>query len=620
MDLATAEPVGRRDLPTARSALRRPTVREVTTGLVVLQLVAVAWLVGGGDLYIDDIRAQAYAAGRGPWPFIIESNRTHLAPGARTIDWLMATYAPLQHWPAVVLTIGIAAIVGWSSRRLVRQVITPPVAQVLALSWVLFAASVIPTYAWFRQALTTMTALGLMILATSLLIDHLRTERWQPVGWALALHALALTFSERALAVPVVALALMLVARRKTPWLTWRRIGTVLAPFVALNLAFLAFYGSGDFDTAQGAQPSLRDAVVKVGRWAIVDLLPSFLGGPVTWRDGNGAYSFAATPAVLVVLSSIAFLALLVWASRTRGAFSAAAPVAVVATAYAVPVLGMIYVGRLAQVADVTTADDLRLLPDVSAVTAIAIAALMGAVLERRGSREPGPPRRRVRALWVGATASVVALSAITWISFGVRWHATEVTAYLAALRDDVSGAAGGGLLPNPVPDEIVPGWVDSAFTTAPLITLLNPSALASELPGRPSVIGPDGAVTGAALTRVSGAPVPDGFCGAVLNEGEQSITLPLADPAPYYRGAIVTLGLLVGDATRVNVVVTDRDGAVSEPLVQDPPELLNGPHRVYAPVPSGTAVASITVVVETPNTAGVCVTSAQVVSVGAGS
>ena len=280
----------------------------------------------------------------------------------------------------------------------------------------------------------------------------------------------------------------------------------------------------------------------------------------------------------------------------------------------------MIYVGRLAQVADVTTADDLRLLPDVSAVTAIAIAALMGAVLERRGSREPGPPRRRVRALWVGATASVVALSAITWISFGVRWHATEVTAYLAALRDDVSGAAGGGLLPNPVPDEIVPGWVDSAFTTAPLITLLNPSALASELPGRPSVIGPDGAVTGAALTRVSGAPVPDGFCGAVLNEGEQSITLPLADPAPYYRGAIVTLGLLVGDATRVNVVVTDRDGAVSEPLVQDPPELLNGPHRVYAPVPSGTAVASITVVVETPNTAGVFVTSAQVVSVGAGS
>ncbi len=619
MDLATAEPVGRRALPTIRPPRRRPGVREITAGIVALHLLAVGWLVSGGDLYIDDIRAQAYAAGRGPWPFIIESNRTHLAPGARTIDWFMATYSPLQHWPAVVLTIAIAALVGWSSRRLVRQVITHPGAQVLALSWVLFAASVIPTYAWFRQALTTMTALGLMILATSLLIDHLRTGRWQPVGWALALQALALTFSERALAVPVVVLALMLVARPMTPWLTWRRVGVALVPFVAVNLAFLAVYRSGDFDTAQGAQPSLRDAVLKIGRWAVVDLLPSFLGGPVTWRNGNGAYSFAATPAVLVVVSVIAFLALLAWASRTRGAFSDAAPVAVVAAAYALPVLGMIYVGRLAQVADVTTADDLRLLPDVSAVTAIAVAALVGAVLERRRSAAPAPPPRRARVLWVGAAVSVVTLTGITWISFGLRWHDTTVTAYLNAVRHEVPGVTG-VLLPTPVPDEVIPGWVESGFTTAPLIELLNPAALASELPGKPSVIGPSGSLAPAGFTRVASAPVPDGFCGAVLDGGEQSITLALPDPAPYYRGSIVTLGLLVGDATRLNVIVTDRDGTVSPPLVQNPPELLNGPHRVYAKVPPGTAVAAITVVVETPNTAGVCVTSAQVETVGAGS
>jgi len=201
-----------------------------------------------------------------------------------------------------------------------------------------------------------------------------------------------------------------------------------------------------------------------------------------------------------------------------------------------------------------------------------------------------------------------------------VRWHATEVTAYLAALRDDVSDAPRGGLLPNPVPNEIIPGWVDGAFTTGPLITLLNPSALASELPGRPFVVGPDGAVTGAALARVGAAPTPEGFCGAVLQEGTQSLTLPMPEAAPYYRGAIVTVGGLVGDATRLNVTVTDRDGTVSEPLVQDPPELLRGPYRIYAPVPQGTAVSAISVIVETPNVEGVCVTSAQVETVGASS
>ena len=65
----------------------------------------------------------------------------------------MATYAPLEHWPAVLLTLAIAGLFAWSSARLVSQVIANPVARAIGLSWVLFAASVVPTYAWFRQAL-----------------------------------------------------------------------------------------------------------------------------------------------------------------------------------------------------------------------------------------------------------------------------------------------------------------------------------------------------------------------------------------------------------------------------------------------------------------------------------
>ena len=53
-------------------------------------------------------------------------------------------------------------------------------------------------------------------------------------------------------------------------------------------------------------------------------------------------------------------------------------------------------------------------------------------------------------------------------------------------------------------------------------------------------------------------------------------------------------LGVLIGDAERLNISVTGRDGNTWGPLVEDPPELLRGPHRIHALVPSGVAVESI--------------------------
>ena len=60
------------DTAPRRSHVRPPARRvalpgAVTAGLVTLHVFAVTWLVAGGGLYIDDIRAQAYAAGRTWW-------------------------------------------------------------------------------------------------------------------------------------------------------------------------------------------------------------------------------------------------------------------------------------------------------------------------------------------------------------------------------------------------------------------------------------------------------------------------------------------------------------------------------------------------------------------------
>jgi hypothetical protein len=605
VELATATP------PRQRAGLDGPDAPwwawRAGQVLVALHLGAVTWLVWDGGLFVDDIRAQAYAAGRTWWPFVVESNRTHLAPGARAVDWLMATYAPLQHWPAVVLTVGIALLLGVAALRLVHGVVVHPWARGLGVAWVLFAASVVPTFAWFRQALTVLLPLALVLLAVSLVLDHLRTARLQPLAAAVALHAVALGFSERALAVPVVVLALVVVVR---PSPLWRRGLVALTPFVLLNVAFLLAYARGDFDRAERSDPGLVDAVAKIGRWAVVDLLPSLAGGPVRWRPGIGAYSFADTPAVLVVASAALLVLGLFSAVRTPGSLRAALPVALVAGAYAVPVLTMVYVWRLARVEDPTAADDLRLLPDVTAVVAIALAALVGAVLERRDVQ-----RARLRRPAALLATAVTLLCTVSWTTFGVRWHGTTVEPFLATVREEVS-ATSGQVLPSTVPAEVVPGWVDPAFTSGPLVALLNPDALSAELSGAPEVIGPDGTLVPASLGRVGEASVPEGFCGLVLPVGQRTATVDLMEDAPYYRGSAVVLGILVGDAERLNMRVTDRDGIESAPLVANPPELLRGPHRLIATLPHGAAVRSITVEVETANTNGVCITSAQVVTV----
>lgn len=102
--------------------LGRGSTPRTLIGLALVHVVAVTIVAASGDLHIDDIRAQAYAAGRTLWPFVIESNATHLAPGARLIDWVMATHWPLQHWPAVVITTAISALFAWSCVRLAVRV------------------------------------------------------------------------------------------------------------------------------------------------------------------------------------------------------------------------------------------------------------------------------------------------------------------------------------------------------------------------------------------------------------------------------------------------------------------------------------------------------------------
>ena len=60
----------------------------------------------------------------------------------------------------------------------------------------------------------------------------------------------------------------------------------------------------------------------------------------------------------------------------------------------------------------------------------------------------------------------------------------------------------------------------------------------------------------------------PKGSVGMCCLSGVRTVTCPHLDDAPYFRGSVVVLGVLIGDAERLNMRVTDRDGHVVGPLV----------------------------------------------------
>lgn len=583
-----------------------PAADRVAAMVTAAAMLATAFLVVPGGLYIDDIRAQAYAAGRSYWPFVVESNGTHLAPGARTVDWVQSVLWPLEAWPAAVYTVVLVGALGAVVWRLLRELVPQTWAALVGLALALFGGSLVPSLAWYRQGLTTVTALVLTLAAIDAAARYVRTGRIHHAAVAAGAVALGLTFSERTLVAAVCVTWLGLLHHRAAPWWTrLRRTVVVVAPLVVLNLAFLAGYGSGDFDRGGEGTPTWGGLVVSTARSLFKNTIPSLLGGPVRWREAGASYAFAATPTWLVVLGNIVVvsLALLAWRSR-RERPGHPGMVTGLVVAYAVPIYLIVYAGRISR-ADVMSVDDLRLYSDVGVFVAIAAAALLGAAVPERR------PTGRPLVVAVAAATVVAVAIGVSWVGFARYWHRSTSTAYLQTLRADLATNRS-PVLPTPVPDTIVPGWVQPDFSTSSLVDLLQPGTEMSLVDALPRVVAPDGHLVAGRLDPVATAVnTREDFCGNPLVAGADAVTIDFAEPVPYFRGSMVELKLLVSDTTRIRVTVTGEDGMSRPAGGASDPYLLRGPHTMTVPVPYTMRLTSVTVS-RTRTAAGICVTGVR--------
>jgi len=143
----------------------------------------------------------------------------------------------------------------------------------------------------------------------------------------------------------------------------------------------------------------------------------------------------------------------------------------------------------------------------------------------------------------------------------------------------------------------VMPARVSSVFPTdAPLLLLLRPDLRLYDGDGEAKVmnaVGVRSAYTPVVLTQTAAAA----FCVAALPAGMTApVRVPFEKPAGYVSGAQVEVGLLLAEATHVQVTVQTPDGTVLTPQRFSDDELPQGPHTLRFPVPYGQTISAVQV------------------------
>ena len=536
----------------ARNSLRQHLPGRLDLAALALgagSLVPLTWLLLRGSFYIDDLRAQSYAAGRSWWPFVVQSNGTHLTPGARTLDWLQVTFAPLDHGVAVAITVGIRVLLLVGTWRLLRMLFGRRWILLVPFAIVATTPALVPPTAWYRQSITALVAALALVWATDQHVRWLRDRRTRHLVGAAAWVAVGLLFHEQSAAIVPWLFALTLALPPfPNPATEQRRLSTLLrawpawAAYAALLVAYGVAYVAGPFDHADGGQALTVGLVLTMaGHHALDGLATGLLGGPWRWQVTSPYYGIADAPRPLAVLSLAVFIGLFAWAAvrNWRRATGAALLLVVTYVACAAPIAA----GRLPVIGTVV-ALEYRFWPIL--VVPVLVCVLL-AFLPPTWEASAAIPvahvgERTYRLLLAGGALLVVLLAAGTVLStlrWDELWHQNPTGTYVATLRSALDRLPPEvALLPTVPPAEVMPGWVQPGYDTRDLIAPVDDDRDAYGISGQAVVADSAGRLVPPVYHRVVGSGTgPVNGCGWALSQGAGPLTVPLTKRAPTSRG-----------------------------------------------------------------------------------
>ncbi|WP_278313171.1 hypothetical protein [Lolliginicoccus levis] len=489
---------------------RRSAILGWAMAIMGVALLLRGWVLHEGYFYWDDFILASRAAREAPWSadLLLASHDGHVMPLAFLVTWIVTAVSPLG-WgvaAASVLLLQALALVA-VLRMLVILVGWRPVLLV-PLAWFALGPLTLPAMAWWSAALNALPLQAAMAWAVGDAVLYARTGRRRWLASSVVVLVLGLGFFEKAVVVPAVALAALLLWARITgasrgalrrTWPMWLAQGLVL-------VAWLPFYWLA------GARDAVWDGLGSYPRFlgrAVADgVVPALVGGPWQWERWQPSTPWADPPLALVIVALAVVagvIALAAW--RRQHALLVLGAVVLYVAATLVPVAAV----RGGNGTAIEIVLSLRYLADSAVVIAIAIALVL--VAPPRDPRRAMPMMLRSVSL---ALAGAVLVAGSTWttIAFSRSWSDSPARAYMEGIR--ASTATGRAeILEQEVPWAVLGPVAYPMNLASGFLVPLRDRIVVTDSVTELRMITDDGAIVPAEVwwnRRIQPGPVPD--CG----------------------------------------------------------------------------------------------------------
>lgn len=370
--------------------------------LVVLAATALrTWVASAGWFYWDDLLLHGLAA-RHAWPspeLLLTDHDGHLMPGGMLLAWIAAHTAPLDFRLPLLQIAVLQVLAGAALARMLwvllrgRPVLLAPLVLALVLPLGLPAAT------WWSSALNALPLTAAMAWAVASTLRYADTGRPRHAVGAVAATAVGLFFVEKAVLVPVVAVA-VLVGRQwvrgadlRGIWpatrALWAAQALVVAAWAVLFALAVGRAGGGDVPSdSEGDRPGLWGLIDHSYRLAVG---PTLAGGPWRWERWHPGPPMADPGAAAVAAGALVCVAVLAWSLLTR---RRTGPIWAAAAVYPLVSALLVAVGRGGPDTATEIVQTLRYHSDMAVVLAAAL-ALAWAAPRRSPARQRSTPTRR---------------------------------------------------------------------------------------------------------------------------------------------------------------------------------------------------------------------------------
>lgn len=316
------------DWPELGAWVRR---RGVVLGGLILVTAEVIWkavFLSHYYFWQDDFHflEQAHAHSF-TWSYLTYVQAGHLFPGDYALYWVLVRISPYNWGLAAGITVVLVAASGLAAFRLLRTLFGARPAILVPLLVYVLTPLTFPNIRDWSSGLESLPLQLATFMALTSQVHYVRTRRLRHAVAAAAWVAFGLLFFEKAVALPLLLLAVTSGFLMEGRWLPavrrclvtyWR--GWAMQAAVLVGYAVMFAYSLGTSSNKPGAPGSASAVFSFILQLIKSTFVPGAIGGPWQWfPSGDLEYAYSSPPSALAWLSLIVaavVVAASIWSRR----------------------------------------------------------------------------------------------------------------------------------------------------------------------------------------------------------------------------------------------------------------------------------------------------------------